>query len=85
MVCPAGGSERAWRQLLSPGSHLEAPTASGMRINICPDDPSLIVVGELTHCQEYLSCHVFSTMVSLGVWHENSGLADCTDPQVAVP
>lgn len=62
-VCLVGGSERAWRQLLSPGSHLEAPTASGMRINICPDDSSLIVVGKLTHCLKYLLYHIFSTML----------------------
>ncbi|KAL3151774.1 hypothetical protein ABBQ38_012748 [Trebouxia sp. C0009 RCD-2024] len=39
-----GGSERAWRQLLS-ATPLESPTASGMRINIRPEDSSLIVVG----------------------------------------
>lgn len=40
-----GGSERAWRQLLS-ATPLEAPAASGMRINIRSEDSSLVVVGE---------------------------------------
>ena len=63
-VCVVGGSERAWRQLLSPGSHLEAPNASGMRINIRPDDSSLLVVGKLTHCLEYVLYNMFSTILT---------------------
>lgn len=42
----SGGSDRAWRVLLASGTYLEAPTATGMRINIRPNDSSLVVVGE---------------------------------------
>ncbi|KAL0024070.1 hypothetical protein WJX79_002966 [Trebouxia sp. C0005] len=41
----SGGSERAWRVLVASGTYLEAPSASGMRINVRPDDASLVVVG----------------------------------------
>lgn len=68
-ACLVGGSERAWRQLLSPGSHLEAPTASGMRINICPDDSSLIVVGKLRQYPKVLANPSFSTMKRVDMNH----------------
>ena len=32
--------------LLASGTYLEAPSAAGMRINIRPDDSSLVVVGK---------------------------------------
>jgi len=32
---------------VASGTYLEAPSASGMRINMRPDDASLVVVGDL--------------------------------------
>ena len=42
---------------MASGTYLEAPSASGMRINMRPDDASLVVVGELaclSSCQMQL-------------------------------
>lgn len=38
--------------LLAAGTYLEAPTASGMCINIRPDDSSLVIVGEVSRLYE---------------------------------
>ena len=41
---------------MASGTYLEAPSASGMRINMRPDDASLVVVGELACYHLHARC-----------------------------
>ena len=48
-----GELDRTWRALLASGTCLEAANTSGARLNLRPNDSSLVVVGEC-----YLLLHV---------------------------